>query len=127
MRGAALMQAVARVDRTWPGKPSGLVVDFQGVIRKIEEALAEHSERDQEKPMLGADLRQAVQLVSENHQRIDELLHGCPWREIRDAGGPSAHRQTLTEALESADRWGVRCGPVPCRTVWAELDFDPCR
>ncbi|MFF6807617.1 HsdR family type I site-specific deoxyribonuclease [Streptomyces sp. NPDC012616] len=100
MRGAALMQAIARVNRTWPGKPSGLVVDFQGVIREIKEALAEYSERDQENPMLGADLRQAVQLVRENHQRIDELLHGCPWREIRDAGGPSAYREALTEVLE---------------------------
>ncbi|MEH0546061.1 type I restriction endonuclease subunit R [Streptomyces sp. B21-105] len=100
MRGAALMQAIARVNRTWPGKPSGLVVDFQGVIREIKEALAEYSERDQENPVFGADLRQAVQLVRENHQRIDELLHGCPWREIRDAGGPSAYREALTEALE---------------------------
>ncbi|WP_328411925.1 type I restriction endonuclease subunit R [Streptomyces violaceus] len=100
MRGAALMQAIARVNRTWPGKPSGLVVDFQGVIREIKEALAEYSERDQENPMLGADLRQAVQLVRENHQRIDELLDGCPWRETRDTGGPSAYREALTEALE---------------------------
>ncbi|MGW1170256.1 ATP-binding protein [Streptomyces sp. NPDC002550] len=23
---------------------------------------------------------------------------------------------------ELADRWGVRHGPVPCKTVWAELD-----
>ncbi|WP_420715786.1 ATP-binding protein [Streptomyces sp. NRRL WC-3719] len=23
---------------------------------------------------------------------------------------------------ELADRWGVRQGPVPCKTVWAELD-----
>ncbi|MFI7505035.1 type I restriction endonuclease subunit R [Streptomyces sp. NPDC049687] len=112
MRGAALMQAIARVNRTWPGKPSGLVVDFQGVIREIKEALAEYSERDQENPMLGADLRQAVQLVRENHQRIDDLLHGCPWREIRDAGGPSAYREALTEALEfliapePAPEWG---------------------
>lgn len=100
MRGAALMQAIARVNRTWPGKPSGLVVDFQGVVREIKEALAEYSERDQENPMLGADLRQAVQVVRENHQRIDELLDGCPWREIRDAGGPSAYREALTEALD---------------------------
>ncbi|MET9086947.1 type I restriction endonuclease subunit R [Streptomyces sp. NPDC004237] len=100
MRGAALMQAIARVNRTWPGKPSGLVVDFQGVIREIKEALAEYSERDQENPMLGADLRQAVQLVRENHQRIDELLDGCPWRRIRDAGGPSAYREAVTEVLE---------------------------
>ncbi|WP_413753328.1 type I restriction endonuclease subunit R [Streptomyces sp. R-74717] len=100
MRGAALMQAIARVNRTWPGKPSGLVVDFQGVIREIKEALAEYSEQDQAEPMLGADLAGAVQLVRESHQQITDVLHGCPWRRILAAGGPRAYREALTEVLE---------------------------
>jgi len=100
MRGAALMQAIARVNRTWPGKPSGLVVDFQGVIREIKEALAEYSEQDQKHPMLGADLQEAVKLVRESHQHLDALLAGCAWRSIRDAGGASAYRKALTEVLE---------------------------
>lgn len=100
MSGAALMQAIARVNRTWPGKPSGLVVDFQGVIRQIQEALAEYSERDQADPMLGADLGRAVRAVRENHLRIDELLADCPWRRIRTAGGPTAYREALREVLE---------------------------
>lgn len=100
MRGAALMQAIARVNRTWPGKPSGLVVDFQGVIREIKEALAEYSEQDQKNPMLGANLDEAVKLVRESHQHIDALLADCAWRNIRDAGGPGAYREALTEALE---------------------------
>ncbi|MDH6625243.1 anti-sigma regulatory factor (Ser/Thr protein kinase) [Streptomyces sp. LBL] len=29
----------------------------------------------------------------------------------------------LVEAL--ADRWGVDPGPVPCKTVWAEVDLTP--
>jgi type I restriction enzyme R subunit len=100
MRGAALMQAIARVNRTWPGKPSGLVVDFQGVIREIKEALAEYSEQDQEHRMLGADLQEAVKLVRESHQHLDALLAGCAWRSTRDAGGPRAYREALREALE---------------------------
>ncbi|MFE2434482.1 type I restriction endonuclease subunit R [Streptomyces sp. NPDC059409] len=100
MRGAALMQAIARVNRTWPGKPSGLVVDFQGVIREIKEALAEYSEQDQKHPMLGANLDEAVKLVRESHQHLDALLADCAWRRLRDAGGPSAYREALTETLE---------------------------
>ncbi|MER7845341.1 type I restriction endonuclease subunit R [Kitasatospora sp. NPDC096077] len=100
MRGAALMQAIARVNRTWPGKPSGLVVDFQGVIREIREALAEYSAQDQKHPMLGADLDGAVKLVRESHQHIDAILADCAWRNIRDASGPSAYREALTEVLE---------------------------
>ncbi|MFI1759359.1 type I restriction endonuclease subunit R [Streptomyces sp. NPDC020571] len=100
MRGAALMQAIARVNRTWSGKPSGLVVDFQGVIREIKEALAEYSEQDQKHPMLGANLDEAVKLVRESHQHIDAILADCAWRRLRDAGGPSAYRKALTETLE---------------------------
>ncbi|MEU5511511.1 ATP-binding protein [Streptomyces fungicidicus] len=29
----------------------------------------------------------------------------------------------LLLVAELADRWGVRTGPVPCKTVWAELDL----
>ncbi|MEU2251171.1 type I restriction endonuclease subunit R [Streptomyces sp. NPDC019224] len=100
MRGAALMQAIARVNRTWPGKPSGLVVDFQGVIREIKEALAEYSEQDQADPMLGADLAGAVQIVRESHQQIVDLLHGCQWRKTLAVGGPRAYREALVEVLE---------------------------
>ncbi|WP_455352300.1 type I restriction endonuclease subunit R [Streptomyces sp. SYSU K217416] len=100
MQGAALMQAIARVNRTWPGKPAGLVVDFQGVIREIKEALAEYSLQDQADPMLGADLAGAVQLVRESHQHLVDLLHGCSWRRTLARGGPRAYREALTEVLE---------------------------
>ncbi|MFJ7969271.1 ATP-binding protein [Streptomyces sp. NPDC096324] len=41
------------------------------------------------------------------------------------AMGGSGHGLLLVE--EFADRWGVRAGPVPCKTVWAELDLTPVR
>lgn len=41
----------------------------------------------------------------------------------RDAG--SGRGLLIVEAL--ADRWGVTCGPVPRKTVWAELDLAPHR
>ncbi|MFV2119531.1 ATP-binding protein [Streptomyces sp. Act-28] len=37
--------------------------------------------------------------------------------------GESGYGLVLVEEL--ADRWGVRSGPVPCKTVWAELDPVP--
>lgn len=33
----------------------------------------------------------------------------------------SGHGLLLVDAL--ADRWGVTQGPVPCKTVWAEIDL----
>ncbi|MDT0615282.1 ATP-binding protein [Streptomyces lancefieldiae] len=42
-----------------------------------------------------------------------------------DGNAESGYGLLLVEGL--ADRWGVRCGPVPCKTVWAELDLVPQR
>ncbi|MGY0068934.1 ATP-binding protein [Streptomyces sp. QTS137] len=37
--------------------------------------------------------------------------------------GPTESGYGLLLVEELADRWGVRTGPVPCKTVWAELDL----
>lgn len=44
-----------------------------------------------------------------------------PVRE-RAAAGPAESGYGLLLVEELADRWGVRGGPTPCKTVWAELD-----
>ncbi|MDQ7825676.1 MAG: type I restriction endonuclease subunit R [Candidatus Eremiobacteraeota bacterium] len=40
MRNHTLMQTIARANRVYPGKVSGLIVDYAGVFRNIERALA---------------------------------------------------------------------------------------
>lgn len=42
----------------------------------------------------------------------------------RDASpDPAESGYGLFLVEELADRWGVRTGPVPCKTVWAEIDL----
>lgn len=43
MQGANLMQAIARVNRTFRDKPGGLIVDYIGVATNLRQALAEYS------------------------------------------------------------------------------------
>ena len=43
-----LMQAIARVNRVFPGKPYGLVVDYIGLDKALDEALTEYTDRDRE-------------------------------------------------------------------------------
>jgi anti-sigma regulatory factor (Ser/Thr protein kinase) len=43
----------------------------------------------------------------------------------REEPAESGYGLLLVEDL--ADRWGVRTGPAPCKTVWAELDLAPGR
>src|SRR3712207_1252380 len=46
MRGAGLMQAIARVNRTFRDKPGGLVVDYIGIAESLQAALADYTDRD---------------------------------------------------------------------------------
>ncbi|MEU9441920.1 ATP-binding protein [Streptomyces sp. NPDC048304] len=42
-------------------------------------------------------------------------------RAAEDEAAESGYGLYLVEEL--ADRWGVRSGPSPCKTVWAEIDL----
>ncbi len=44
MRGHSLMQAIARVNRVYPGKTGGLVVDYLGIASDLKEALSFYSD-----------------------------------------------------------------------------------
>ncbi len=58
MRGHGLMQAIARVNRVFAGKPAGLVVDYIGLASELKNALAHYSKSDQ--AQTGIDEREAV-------------------------------------------------------------------
>lgn len=47
MQGHGLMQAIARVNRVFRGKPSGLVVDYIGLAADLKKALNHYSQADQ--------------------------------------------------------------------------------
>jgi type I restriction enzyme, R subunit len=49
MKAHNLMQAIARVNRVYPGKTGGLVVDYIGLKRNLMEALKTYTQRDQDK------------------------------------------------------------------------------
>ncbi|MCH1959923.1 type I restriction endonuclease subunit R [Romboutsia hominis] len=49
MKAHNLMQAIARVNRVYPGKSGGLVVDYIGLKQELFEALKTYTNRDQDK------------------------------------------------------------------------------
>ena len=68
MRNHTLMQAIARANRVYPGKTSGLILDYVGVFRNLEKALAIYGvggDSDtspvEDKSALVAMLRQAME------------------------------------------------------------------
>ncbi len=100
MRNHTLMQTIARANRVYPGKVSGLIVDYVGVFRNLERALAIYGagrggdKPVQDKAALTAALRTALKetesLCRENKVEL---------KKIRDAAG-FARVALLDEAVE---------------------------
>lgn len=77
MQGAGLMQAIARVNRTFRDKPGGLVVDYIGVFANLQKALAEYSPSDRDQA--GVPIEELVDAMLEKHDVVRTLLHGCAY------------------------------------------------
>lgn len=46
MSGHSLMQAIARVNRVFPGKEGGLIVDYVGIAQALKSAMQQYTNRD---------------------------------------------------------------------------------
>ena len=77
MQGAGLMQAIARVNRTFRDKPGGLIVDYIGVFSNLQAALQEYSPSDRDQA--GVPIDEMVAVMLEKHDIIRGLLHGVDY------------------------------------------------
>ena len=78
MRGHALMQAIARVNRVFRDKPGGLVVDYLGLAQELKAALATYTESGGT-GKTAIDQREAVAAMLEKHEICCGLFHGFDW------------------------------------------------
>ena len=74
MGGHNLMQAIARVNRVFHGKPGGLVVDYLGLAAELKRALAQYTKSDQQGT--GIPIDQALEVLLEKYEIVQNLLHG---------------------------------------------------
>ncbi|MFA1551955.1 type I restriction endonuclease subunit R [Actinomadura chokoriensis] len=103
MRGAQLMQTLARVNRTYKNKQDGLMVGYAPLHDNLLEALAEYTVNDQQSKPMGRELDDEQQgAIAKVRDILDVLgnvhLAGFPWREGLAAGNPQAWRDTVTGA-----------------------------
>lgn len=91
MRGAALMQALARVNRTFRAKPAGLLVGYAPVTQSLHDALAEYTATDQDSKPVGRDTEEAVRGLRELHGVLcGTILRGYDWRAVLTSGSRTA-------------------------------------
>src|SRR5690606_1327794 len=95
LKGALLMQTLARVNRTFRGKQDGLLVAYAPVADNLAEALAEYTASDRNTKPLGRPVGEAVDAVKNCMTILDNMLHGFDWREHRNAPGPRAWLDTV--------------------------------
>lgn len=81
IKGHTLMQAIARVNRVYPGKEGGLIVDYMGVGAELKKALMNYTESGGKgKPTF--DQEQAVKLMMEKYEVVKDMFHGFDYKKF---------------------------------------------
>ncbi len=84
MRGANLMQALARVNRRFREKQDGLLVGYAPLTENLRKALTEYSSDDQADQTLGREIDRTISEVYNEISVITDLLAPVKWRVILD-------------------------------------------
>jgi len=85
-----LLQAIARVNRTYPGKTRGYIVDYIGLANHLSDALSLYSEEDQQEILDGLkSVESEVPVLESRYRRLiqlfeDPLLINGPITKIED-------------------------------------------
>jgi len=72
IEGHTLLQAIARVNRTYPGKHAGLIVDYFGVARHLGEALADYDQADVQAAQVS--IAEELPRLAERHRAVLEVF-----------------------------------------------------
>ncbi len=102
MRNHSLMQTIARANRVFPDKDNGLIVDYIGVFRNLEKALAIYGAANAE---VDSPIQDLDALVLALDRAIEALVVLCATHDVdllalRDAKG-FAHIALRDAAVES--------------------------
>lgn len=82
MHGHELLQAIARVNRRYPGKTRGLVVDYFGVGDRLTEALEVYSKADIKGALI--NIKDELPKLDDRHRRVLALFHARGIIDISD-------------------------------------------
>ena len=98
MKGHTLMQAIARVNRVYPGKEWGLIVDYMGVGADLKQALMDYTASGGKgKPTF--DQEEAVILMIEKCEVVRDMFHGFNYRKFFELK-PSERISFIPQAME---------------------------
>lgn len=74
MKNHTLMQAIARANRVFPGKPCGVVVDYVNVFKYMQKALAEYATGGDGAEFPAKDIDKLIELIDKCIEEIEQFL-----------------------------------------------------
>ena len=74
MKNHTLMQAIARANRVFPGKPCGIIVDYVNVFKYMQRALSEYATGSDGNDFPAKDIDQLINNLDQCIDEIDQFL-----------------------------------------------------
>lgn len=74
MKNHTLMQAIARANRVFPGKPCGIIVDYVNVFKYMQQALSEYASGSDGADFPAKDIDQLINNLDQCIAEIDQFL-----------------------------------------------------
>jgi type I restriction enzyme R subunit len=111
MRNHTLMQTIARANRVFPGKHSGVIVDYANVFASLEKALAIYGAgKDGNSPV-----KDKQQLVEELRRAVDDATAFCARRDVLLAEIEQLAAGSLERLQRIEDAMNALISPDPLR------------
>lgn len=113
MKNHTLMQAIARANRVFPGKPCGIIVDYVNVFKYMQKALSDYASGSDGSEFPAKDIDQLIANIDQCIAEIDQFLLsiGISLDLIIGIGDPllqiELYRQAYNTIL-SRDEWKDR-------------------
>ncbi|UZN41734.1 type I restriction endonuclease subunit R [Lactobacillus sp. IBH004] len=99
MKGHNLIQAIARVNRVFKDKDSGLIVDYIGIAENLKDALKVYSTDDQGQVAINMD--KALAVLKEKYDIItNDYLYGIDYSDFNSSNGAVRLKVTQKVANE---------------------------
>ena len=118
MRNHTLMQTIARANRVFPGKHSGLIVDYANVFASLEKALAVYGAGQG-----GATpVRNKEQLIADLKKAIEEATHFCVAKGVSLAAIEEAAPKTMERLNLLSEAVNALISPDPLRKKFLAHD-----
>ncbi|MEA3465147.1 MAG: type I restriction endonuclease subunit R [Thermodesulfobacteriota bacterium] len=84
MQGAALMQAIARVNRVYKDKPGGLIVDYIGIGQDLRSAMKVYTDSGGQ-GNVAPDLAEIISAMNARFEVVHQMFHGFDYGQYFDA------------------------------------------